>query len=672
MTPKGVAVLLLSALALGYFARTCIILISLLRKAKPHTHFPPVGRRIRDLLVMVLGQAKVLRWQPAGIMHAMIFWGFIVLFTTIVEMYGEAFHPGFTFPLIGGTKFLAFFQDFFTLLVLVGVGIALYLRLIVKPKRFEGSDHTDALVILGCIALLMFTLLVMHGERVQEGAAPYAEGFFASKHLAKLIPASILAPLAEASYWTHLLVILFFLNWIPRGKHLHLLAIIPNNLMRKDYPLGKLSTMNLEDENAEQFGANRWPDFTWKEMLDTYACMECGRCVAVCPANTTGKELNPKKLHTGIRYAVQKNAVPLLKGTAEFPPLLNNIFSEDFFWQCTTCGACVEECPATNEHIDKIIEVRRYLVLTEGKMKPETEQSLRNIETKFNPMGLAHAARFDWAEELSVPTLQENPEAEYIWWVGCFGCFDERNKKVTRSLLTILQKAGISFAILKGEEKCTGDPARRVGNEYLFQTLAQENAQTLNKYQGKTIITQCPHCFNTLKNEYPDFGVQAKVIHHTQLLEKLIAEGKITISEKLQKKLVYHDSCYMGRHNGVYEAPRQVLRNIPGATLLEMERNRSRSFCCGAGGGRMFMEEKEGKRVNLERVEEAARKNPDLMVSNCPFCLSMFEDGKKAAGLEEKFQTMDLAEVVAATLEQKSPSPHPASNGPQKPTEGSS
>lgn len=653
MTIKATIVILLTLVAMGFFARTVYILFSLLKKAQPTENFPPISQSIKDFFVMVLAQTKVLRWHYSGILHVLIFWGFLVLGTTVIEMYGEAFDPEFVFPIIGGTEVMAFSQNLFTILVLVGVFMAFVLRNFVKPKRYEGSDHIDAMVILGFITIIAVTLLFMHAQRVQHGME-YAQGFFVSKHIAAAIPAEILNPIADVSYWLHLGVILFFMNWIPRGKHLHLLTIIPNIMLRKDpkkTARGKLRKLDLDDEDAEVFGANNWTEFPWKDMLDTYACMECGRCVAVCPANSTGKELNPKKLHTGIRYAVQNNAAELLKKDAEFPSIVGDIFSEDFFWQCTTCGACVEECPATNEHIDKIIDVRRYMVLTEGTMKPETAQAMKSLETQYNPFTMSHQSRFDWAENKSIPSMKDKPDAEYLYWVGCFGCFDDRNKKVTEDLCNVMDKAGVSYAILQGEEKCTGDPARRAGNEYLFEMLAEENVETLNKYKDKKIITQCPHCYNTIKNEYPDYGGTYEVIHHSQVLDQLLQDGKLKLEKEVKKKMVYHDSCYLGRHNGEYKAPRNALSKVKGAKIVEMERSHSKSFCCGAGGARMFMEETEGKRVNVERVEEASRTNPDVMVSNCPFCLSMFEDGIKSAGLQDNFKPVDLVEIIAEAME---------------------
>lgn len=654
-TLKPILVVAATIGALGLFARTLNMFYRLLKLGKPAADFPELKSRLLDILVYVLGQKKVLRWSYSGLMHAFIFWGFLVLFTTIVEMFGEAFSPTFTFPLIGGTAFLAFFQDFFTVLVLVGVSMALYLRLVVKPKRFEGSDHVDAVVILGCITGLMVSLLFMHAARINLHPEPYMAGYFVSRIVASLPFGDAWGVVGELNYWAHLLIVLFFLNWIPRGKHLHLITIIPNNFLRKRGPRGRLATLDIE--NSESFGANRPQDFSWKDLLDTFACMECGRCVAVCPANSTGKELDPKKLHTGIRYFMQHNAQKLLRGDREgekeLAGLIGHVFSEDFLWQCTTCGACVEECPAFNEHIDKIVEMRRYMVLMEGKMKPETQAALRSLETNFNPLNQGYAGRADWCQDLNVPLIQNLPDAEYLYWVGCYGCFDERNKKVARAMVKIMRAAGLKFAILGTEEKCTGDPARRLGNEYLYQILAKENVETLKKYRVQKIVTACPHCFNTIRNEYPDLDGCFEVIHHTQLIQRLIKEGKIKLSGGRQQKVVYHDSCYMGRHNGVYEAPRESLKAVPGLKLQEMERNRSKSFCCGAGGGRMFMEEREGKRVNVERSEEALRSGAEVLASNCPFCLSMFEDGIKACGGEGKLSPRDLAEIVAEGLPQE-------------------
>lgn len=650
---RPIIVIAITVIAMGIFFRTLYILFSLLKKGKPANRVFPVMPAIEDLLVMVLGQKKVLSWPYAGILHTMIFWGFIVLFTTIVEMYGEAFHENFVFPIIGGTAWLAFLQELFCVLVLVGIAMALILRLIVRPRRYRGADTADAMLILGLIAGVVITLLFMHAERVLNPAlSHYTRSFFVSGLIAGALSPAAVHTAATVCYWLHLAIILFFLNWIPRGKHLHLLTIIPNILLRKrGVPRGKLQKLDLEDETAESFGSNSWKDFSWKDLLDTYACMECGRCVAECPANFTGKELDPKKLHTLIRYSTQKNACSILAGKAEFPPLAGNIFSEDFFWQCTTCGACVEQCPATNEHIDKIIDVRRYMVLTEGKMRPETVQTVKSMETQYNPFSMAHADRFTWLENLGVPSIEENPDAEYIYWIGCFGCFDERNKKVTTSLLKILKKAGISFAVLKKQEKCTGDPARRLGREDLYQDLALQNIETLKEYRKK-IITQCPHCYNTIKNEYPELAkCEFQVIHYAELICHLIREKRLPLPAEVRKRIAYHDSCYLGRHNDIYDEPRQALKAVKGLQFTEMERNHQRSFCCGGGGAGMFMEEHQGKRINVERVEEASRKKPDAIVSNCPYCLSMFEDGVKTAGLAEKMKCKDLAEIILEAME---------------------
>ena len=647
---KPTLVVVLTIVAFAWCGRSLYQWFRLLKQCKPFAFtLPTVGQAITDLLILVIGQKKVLSWLFSGLLHVMIFWGFIALFTTIVEMYGEAFQPHFVFPLIGGTFAMAFCQDFFTVLVLIGVGMALYLRQIVKPKRFEGSDHVDAIVILFCISGIMISLMFMHAWRVEQGFA-YAQGFFASKWIAVWLPTSTLAIAVEVSYWIHLGLILFFLNWLPYGKHLHLITIIPNILLRKRSVRGRLKPLNLEDETIETFGANQWPDFPAKDMLDTFACMECGRCVAMCPANNTGKELNPKKLHTAVRYAVQSQAQELLAGKTVWPQLAGDIFSDDFFWQCTTCGACVEECPATNEHIDKIMEVRRHMVLTEGKLRPEVKQTMKSLEAQFNPFSLSHGDRFAWAKDLSLPFMEDHPEAEYIYWVGCFGCFDQRNIKVSRAIVKILQKAGVSFGVLK-DEQCTGDPARRMGNEDLYQTMAKKNIEYLNTFKGKKIITQCPHCFNTIKNEYCDFGGNFEVIHHTELIEQLLQAKKLPLTKPINLRLAYHDSCYLGRHNGIYEPPRNILRQLKGATVLEIAEHGSKSFCCGGGGARMFMEEKEGKRVSVERVEQAARVKPDLLVSNCPYCLSMFEDGIKSANLPSPLQPKDIAELVAEAME---------------------
>jgi Fe-S oxidoreductase len=452
-------------------------------------------------------------------------------------------------------------------------------------------------------------------------------------------------------------LVLSLLNFLPYSKHFHVLTSIPNvffsNKGIRPEGDGALKPVDLEDESLETFGVTDVDDLSWKQVLDGYTCTECGRCTSVCPANQTGKLLSPRKIIVDTRHRFQEKAPLLAAGRIDDPAmektLLNSYITPQELWACTTCRACVQECPVMNEHVDEIVDLRRALVLTQGEFPELLQGMYRNMENNFAAWQFSPEERADWAKGLDIPQLSEIGSAadiDVLFWVGCAGAFDARYRKVSVAFAQIMKKAGIRFAILGTEEKCTGDSARRTGNEYLAQTLIRENIETLNKYGVKEIVTACPHCFHALRNEFPQFGGNYRVHHHSRLINDLLETGRILPLRKLESAMTYHDSCYLGRYNDIYEQPRAVLTSIPGAQLVEMPRNHDRAFCCGAGGGQMFMEETEGTRVNLARTDEALATGASTICTACPFCLTMMADGVKARDKVDDVAVKDIAEVV--------------------------
>jgi len=467
-----------------------------------------------------------------------------------------------------------------------------------------------------------------------------------------------------AFWWTHCLILLGFLVWLPYSKHLHVMAAPLNVFFQPLTPKGEFPSLDLAE--SETFGVGRISEFTWKDLFDLYNCTECGRCTAVCPANVSGKELDPKMLILHLQEHLLETGPRLLAGPgngeseASQPKgggpkagreiMVGGVIHDNVLWACTTCRHCVEACPVFIEHVPKIIDMRRFLVLNESRFPEELKPTFRNLENNGNPWQLSPQTRADWARDLGIRLMADARRAEYLYWVGCYGSFDERNRKVARAVVKILQAAGVDFAILGNEEKCTGEPARRVGHEYLFQTLAQENIATLGQYQIQNIVTACPHCFNTLQNEYPQFGGHFRVIHHTQLIDELIRTGRLPVSRVGAERATYHDPCYLGRYNDVYDPPRNVIRAVSRGELVEMHQHREKCFCCGGGGGRAWLEEHEGRRVNQIRVEQAMEVDPQLLASACPFCLTMFEDGVRGKGVADRIKTRDIAELVAEAI----------------------
>jgi Fe-S oxidoreductase len=616
-----------------------------------------IKKRILVSIINVLGQKAVLEKRAAGIMHATIFWGFIIISLGTLEQFCGTLYRGANFEFIGHIPYLVlvFLQDFFNVAVLAGVAYAAYRRYFLRPPELGKSR--DATIILALTALLMFSILLMNGFTIL-GASPWFQSAMpVSKWIAQYL--SLFGLSSEANFnfgilfkWIHMLIVLGFAVYVPSSKHLHILAAGPNTFLKTLNREKGMKPINFEDEKIQQYGAAKVSDLSWKDALDYYSCTECGRCQEVCPASNTQKPLSPKRLILDLKNNMYRNQKALLaEDYNAITPVIDEEVTEDVIWACTTCRACEVVCPVFIEHTDKIYEIRRNLVMMESKFPAEVQTVFKNMETNYTPWAFSASDRAKWADGLSIPTLAEDPDVEVLLWVGCAGAYDERNKKVVRAVASLLKKAGVRFAILGTEEQCTGDSARRIGNEYLFQTLAKTNIETLNRYKVKKILSSCPHCFNTIKNEYPAFGGNYEVIHHSQYIAQLVSEGKLKPSKGLDETITFHDSCYMGRWNKVYNEPRQVLESIPSARLVEMSSHHEKSMCCGAGGGRMWMEEKIGTRINITRTEQALATRADIVASSCPFCMIMLSDGVKSKEMQDKVKVMDIAELMdQATL----------------------
>ena len=644
----------LIVVAVALFAQRALFLVRLMLAGKPTARWDRVPARLLTVIVNVLGQARLLRgdfWP--GLMHATIFWGFIVLTLGSIEFFGKGVTEAFSLPLLSNNPVYLILQDAFSVAVIAAIAYAAFRRLVTKPRRLTLS--AEGLLILLLIFGLMVTDLTADVGRILLAPAPTDGWQFAGKALAGLLaslPGGAVRAVFHLSWWLHAMFLLGFLVYLPYSKHLHIMAAPFNVFFAPQTPKGQFPTADLED--AESFGVGNITEFTWKDLFDLYNCTECGRCTSGCPASASGKELDPKWLILNLQEHLLEGGAGLLGKSGHGgheKPMVGGVIHDNVLWACTTCRWCVDACPVFIEHVPKIVDMRRWLVLTESRFPAELQPVFRNLETNGNPWQMSWQTRADWAKDLGVRVMSDVREAEYLYWVGCYGSFDERNKKVARAFVKLLQTARVDFAILGNEEKCTGEPARRLGHEYLFQTLAQGNVATLKRYRFQKIITACPHCFNTIRSEYPNFDGHFKVLHHTELLDELIQSDRLHVSREPDDRISYHDPCYLGRYNDVYDPPRRVLRSVCRSELVEMHLCRSKGFCCGGGGGRVWLEENEGRRVNQLRVEQAMEVKPDILASACPFCLTMFEDGVKAKEVADKIKTRDIAEVLVESLE---------------------
>ena len=592
----------------------------------------------------MLGQRKLLARIVPGLAHAFIFWGFMVLLPTILIAMIGIVETHSTLPWLGHQGWFAFLADTFATLVLIGVIVAVGIRKVQRPERFRGSHSGEADLILAMIATIALTLLLWHATRIALGLNECAQSATpVSNLLSHLFSDNALTKALERVFvWVHVLTILAFLAYLPRSKHLHIASAAFNVWFGRTGPGGRLEPLRFDDpdvpEDEIRFGAGTPPDLTWKQVLDTFSCTECGRCQDACPAFATGKVLSPKLVIMGLRDQV------LAQGDG---PLVPDAVPEESVWDCVTCGACVQACPVSIEHVDHIVDLRRHLVMVDSSFPAEAEPMLRDVERASNPWGKPQSERADWAAELGVRVLEPgDPPPEVLYWVGCASSFDERARSTAQSTAKLLQAAGVDFAILGARESCTGDPARRMGNEYVFQAFAEQNVETLNDAGVTKIVANCPHCFNTLANEYPDFGGRYEVVHHSELLSELVRDGRLRTGPAGEQSITYHDSCYLARHNDVRASPRELVAAV--GAPVEMERSGRNTFCCGAGGAHMWMEER-GSAINENRVREAAATGAGTLAVACPFCTVMLDDGVQSTG--DGLRVADVATLLAEQIE---------------------
>jgi len=628
--------------------------VRLLAAAKPDPRFDGFSSRTAALFQYGFLQKRQPEYLASGVIHIIIFWGFIVLGLRSVDILTQGLFSGHQMSFMNGTfgKVYHHIKDGFELITLFACIGAFYIRWVQAPKRYAESSRIEAYVVLFLISSLMVTDLFFEGSG-------YAMTADQTTYPVKRLTASLLSGISfqtlksvyTVSFWMHLVAFFLFLNLLPLSKHFHVITALPNIWFRKQNP-GELKPIDWREPNLEAHdtaGAGRLNDFTWKQILDVYTCTECGRCTDTCPANIAGRELSPKKLITGIRdhaYAAQS---PF--STPSSREIAGDIVSDAEIWGCTTCGACEDQCPVLIEHVDKIIDLRRHLVLMKGRFPEEIEPLFRNLETYHNPWGYGGDEVRQWIAETKASLWGRTRDAmDVLYWPGCAGFFDQRYKNVSRAVIRLLQSADVRFGVMKDGVHCCGDFARRLGNEYVYQLLVRKNVDVLQKEGVRTIVSSCPHCCNTLKNEYPRFGGRFEVIHHTEFLHQLLAQGRIQPQKKFDMSVTYHDPCYLGRYNAVYDPPREILHKVTNRRVLEPKRSRNKAFCCGAGGGYMWLAETTG-RVNEIRAKELTLHQPDVTATACPYCLFMLTEGMTNANASPaSCQIMDIAEIIEMAM----------------------
>jgi len=669
--PGYVIFWVLFAIAFGLFAQRFYFLFCLMRLGKPENRFDRIGERIKTMLVEVVPQwctlKTVTRKDLAGIGHALLFWCFSLFFISYVIFIGLAGGFGLS-PLIERTPFETVyfsFLDIAAVLVTLTLIVAAFRRYVIRPPRLEPTAEA------GIILMMVFSLMVLHvfgvgfdhASRGVHTSWPPLGATLAGLLSGTGLPQGTLEAASRGVWWLHYLVILSFMVYIPRSKHLHILASLANAFFKSLGPKVVLEPIPLEE--TETFGVSKIQDFTWKDLLDFYACAVCGRCHVNCPAQLSGKTLSPREVIHNLKEHLLEAGPELLANRAEASSetpaktpaknMIGDVVTEEEIWACTTCGACQEVCPVNIEHIRKIIDLRRNLVLTQSKMPESAQLMLRNMQSRGHPWAGVQSMRLrgDWTSGLELKILADGDNANTLFWVGCTGALVERNVKATLSMTRVLQAAGVNFGVLGEAETCCGDPARRAGYEFQFQMMAEQNIEIFKSHNIKEIITTCPHCYNTIKHEYPRYGGDFKVVHYTQLIADLIRQGKLKLTNELNSTLTYHDPCYLGRYNSVYLEPRRILEAIPKAKLEEMERSRDTGFCCGGGGGLMWIEEQPGTtKINQMRLEDVLKTGAETVVTACPYCLQMFEDSIEHKDIKDSLKARDLVELVEAAMKQ--------------------
>jgi len=657
-----VAFVIVFVAAVVLFGWSCYQRFRLVTLGQAESRFNAIGKRIwNTLLHAVVQRCAIDRGYLFGINHAILFWSFIILLIANVEflLHGLApDHISIARPPNGAYFTLAFIFDVASILAFLAVCAAVIRRLAFPPKYMVARSR-DAFIILGLVASLMIAFFGTHASEIAEGieqAEAYMpiSGWVASTFMSGA-SAGTLTWLANFFWWIHAFVLLAFMNYLPYSKHMHVLAAIPNLFFMS---LEKVTTQPREDfKEAATLGVGKVSDFRWKDLFDSYACTECGRCQDNCPASVTDKPLSPRSVIHDIKVNLLKSGPLLLKEEEAALPLIGDTdegtISEDAIWACTTCGACMEVCPVLIEHVPKIVGMRRHLVQEQTRFPEELNVFFKSMRQRSNPWGIAPPERAKWSAGIEARPFEAG-KTEYLFYTGCAGALDARARRVSVAIARILDAAGISWGILGAEEKCCGDSVRRLGYEFVYDRMVKDNIKVLQAKGVEKIITECPHCFSTLKNDYRQYDVEWEVIHHTELIDRLLKEGKLELNgSTAQHNVVFHDSCYLGRYNGIYEAPREVLSAVCGELPMEMDRHHNRGFCCGAGGGRMWLEETVGKRISTERVEEALKTDPDEICVCCPYCITMFEDGLKEKKATDSVKVLDLAEIVAGALKEK-------------------